>query len=206
MVIAAGSLEQPAVFRHNDLPGVMMGSAAQRLIRHYGIRPGRRAVVLTANSDGYGVALDLADAGVQLQAVVDLRSDTGTSETVSAINELGVPILTGCTVSEMMHSHGKHHITAALISRITGEGTCEKAARTVECDLLCMSVRLHADLAPAAPSQRQVRLQQIDGDVRGGLAAAARHCSRLGRRNLQSRRRDPGRPPRRLAGGAGCGP
>ena len=39
-----------------------------------------------------------------------------------------------------MHSHGKHHVTAALISRITGEGTCEKAARTIECDLLCMSV------------------------------------------------------------------
>ncbi|HVR65376.1 MAG TPA: 2Fe-2S iron-sulfur cluster-binding protein [Verrucomicrobiae bacterium] len=140
VVIATGSLEQPAVFRHNDLPGVMMGSAAQRLIRHYGIRPGRRAVVLTANSDGYGVALDLAEAGVQLQAIVDLRTDTGTSETVTAVNELGVPILTGCTVSEMMHSQGKHHITAALISRITGEGTCEKAARTIECDLLCMSV------------------------------------------------------------------
>src|SRR5262245_26896265 len=74
VVIAAGSIEQPAVFRHNDLPGVMMGSAAQRLIRQYGVRPGRRAVVLTANSDGYGVALDLVDAGVRLQAVVDLRS------------------------------------------------------------------------------------------------------------------------------------
>jgi len=52
VVIATGSLEQPAVFRNNDLPGIMLGSAAQRLIHLYGVRPGRRAVVLTANADG----------------------------------------------------------------------------------------------------------------------------------------------------------
>ena len=63
VVMATGSLEQPAVFRNNDLPGVMMGSAAQRLIRLYGVRPGRRAVVIAANDDAYGVALDLGDAG-----------------------------------------------------------------------------------------------------------------------------------------------
>src|SRR5882724_10649076 len=44
-VIATGALEQPAVFRNNDLPGVMLGTAAQRLIRQYGVRPGREAVV-----------------------------------------------------------------------------------------------------------------------------------------------------------------
>ena len=59
VVMATGALEQPVVFRNNDLPGVMHGSAAQRLIRLYGVRPGTRAVVLTANDDGYGVALDL---------------------------------------------------------------------------------------------------------------------------------------------------
>ena len=62
-VIATGALEQPAVFRNNDLPGVMLGSAAQRLIRHYGVRPGRAAVVVTANADGYAVAADLVEAG-----------------------------------------------------------------------------------------------------------------------------------------------
>ena len=33
VVLATGALEQPAVFRNNDLPGIMLGSAAQRLIR-----------------------------------------------------------------------------------------------------------------------------------------------------------------------------
>ena len=41
VVLATGAMEQPLVFRNNDLPRVMMGTAAQRLIRLYGIRPGR---------------------------------------------------------------------------------------------------------------------------------------------------------------------
>ena len=52
------------MFRNNDLPGVMFASAAQRLIRLYGVKPGNRAVVLTANDDGYGAALEMLDAGV----------------------------------------------------------------------------------------------------------------------------------------------
>jgi sarcosine oxidase subunit alpha len=36
----------------------------------YAVRPGRRAVVLAANDMGYGAALDLADAGVDVAAIV----------------------------------------------------------------------------------------------------------------------------------------
>ena len=75
LVVATGCLEQPLVFRNNDLPGVMLASAAQRLIKLYGVRPGRRAVVATASDDGYGAALDLLDAGVEVAALVDLRTD-----------------------------------------------------------------------------------------------------------------------------------
>ncbi|MDG1002588.1 MAG: 2Fe-2S iron-sulfur cluster-binding protein, partial [Pseudomonadales bacterium] len=32
-LVAVGALEQPAVFRNNDLPGVILGSAAQRMIQ-----------------------------------------------------------------------------------------------------------------------------------------------------------------------------
>ena len=32
VVYANGAIEQPAVFGHNDLPGVLLGSAAQRLV------------------------------------------------------------------------------------------------------------------------------------------------------------------------------
>ena len=74
VVLAVGCLEQPLVFRNNDLPGIVLGTAAQRLIRLYGVRPGTRAVVLTGDDAGYGVALDLADAGVDVTMVGDLRA------------------------------------------------------------------------------------------------------------------------------------
>ena len=54
VVVCAGGTSQPAVFRNNDLPGIVAASGAQRLIRHYGVRPGLRAVVLTASDEGYG--------------------------------------------------------------------------------------------------------------------------------------------------------
>ncbi|MCH8111471.1 MAG: (2Fe-2S)-binding protein, partial [Proteobacteria bacterium] len=79
VILAAGAIGQPAQFRNNDLPGIMLGSAAQRLIRLYGVRPGRTAVVVTANDDGYGAALDLLDAGVAVAALVDSRADPGTA-------------------------------------------------------------------------------------------------------------------------------
>jgi len=37
-----GAYEQPAVFRNNDLPGIMLASAAQRLIYRYAVKPMQR--------------------------------------------------------------------------------------------------------------------------------------------------------------------
>ena len=54
---------------------VSLGSAAQRLIRHYSVKPFDRAVVLAATPDAYHVALDLHEAGVDVAAIVDLRRD-----------------------------------------------------------------------------------------------------------------------------------
>ena len=73
VVYANGAIEQPAVFGHNDLPGVLLGSAAQRLVKLYAVKPCDRMVVLAANSDAYGVALDMLDAGVEVAAIADLR-------------------------------------------------------------------------------------------------------------------------------------
>jgi sarcosine oxidase, subunit alpha len=73
LVIAQGACEQPAVFRGNDLPGVMLASAAQRLLYRHAVLTARRVAVLTANSEGYAAALDTLAHGVELAAVLDLR-------------------------------------------------------------------------------------------------------------------------------------
>jgi len=72
-VVAAGLMERPYVFDGNDLPGVMLSTAARRLINLYAVRPGQRAVVLTANAAGDAAADDLRRIGVEVAAVVDPR-------------------------------------------------------------------------------------------------------------------------------------
>jgi sarcosine oxidase subunit alpha len=73
LVVAAGLIERPYVFAGNDLPGVMLSTAARRLVNLYAVRPGSRAVVLSANSSGDAAAADLARVGVDVAFVADAR-------------------------------------------------------------------------------------------------------------------------------------
>ncbi|NIR29826.1 MAG: FAD-dependent oxidoreductase [Gammaproteobacteria bacterium] len=138
VIVASGCIEQPAVFRNNDLPGVMQGSAAQRLIRLYGVRPGRRAVVLTANRDGYGVALDLLDAGVDVAAVIDLRETLAEEPVTADVFRNNIRVLVGHGVLEAIPSRGGH-LKGIRVARITGQGVLDVATEHIDCDLLCMS-------------------------------------------------------------------
>lgn len=77
LVVAAGLVERPYVFEGNDLPGVMLGTAARRLVNLYAVRPGSRAVVFTANDEGDAAAADLRRAGTEVVRVVDARRGEG---------------------------------------------------------------------------------------------------------------------------------
>jgi sarcosine oxidase, subunit alpha len=73
LVAAPGLIERPYVFEGNDLPGVMLSTAVRRLIAMYAVRPGERAVVLTANASGDAATADLERAGVHVVHVADAR-------------------------------------------------------------------------------------------------------------------------------------
>ena len=73
LVAAPGLIERPYVFAGNDLPGVMLSTAARRLIALHAVRPGDRAVVLTANASGDAAAADLTRAGVEVVHIADAR-------------------------------------------------------------------------------------------------------------------------------------
>lgn len=138
VVLCPGLLEQHALFHNNDLPGVMMGTAAQRLIKLYGVQPGRRAVVLAGNDDAYGVALDLYDAGVDIAAVVDLREEGTPDKRATAIADLGIEVMSGHAVYAATAK--KQHLASVEVRRILSQGECADAGLQIDCDLLCMSV------------------------------------------------------------------
>ena len=74
LVVAPGLIERPYVFAGNDLPGVMLSTAAMRLLELHAVRPGTRAVVLTANASGDEAVERLRSAGVEIALVIDART------------------------------------------------------------------------------------------------------------------------------------
>jgi len=144
-IVAGGAFEQPAVFRNNDLPGVMLASAAQRLVHRYAVKPMDRAVVLTANADGYRAALDLLAAGVSVGPIVDLRAEGESSGLSERVKQVGIQVLRGHCVLEARGRDGR--LCEVTICPWDGQGNASTAApQKVACDGLVMST----GWAPAA--------------------------------------------------------
>lgn len=138
-IVASGSFEQHVVFRNNDVPGVLMTSAAMRLMHWYAVKPGNTAVVLTVNDDGYCAALTLHEQGVRVAAVVDLRHTGALAEVDKPLVELGIRVISGATVYEAIANQEKHRLQAVDVRKIIDKGRVEPDGETIECDVLCMS-------------------------------------------------------------------
>jgi sarcosine oxidase subunit alpha len=74
IVIATGTLQQPLVFPGNDLVGVYLPQAVQRLVDDWSLKPGKRAVIISADDHGLAVAEQLRRAGTEVVESIDLRS------------------------------------------------------------------------------------------------------------------------------------
>jgi len=138
-IVASGAFEQHVVFRNNDVPGVVMSSAAMRLMSQYAIKPGNRAVVLTGNDDGYYSAIELAKNGVEVALIVDMRKDGADPELQKAVAGLGINIRLNSTVYEALPSSDKKHLSAVKVHQIISKGKVSDTGVTIPCDLLCMS-------------------------------------------------------------------
>ena len=133
VVLATGAAETPLLFEDNDRPGVMLASAAQRLINLYAIRPGATAVVATENGRGYTAVLDLMDAGVTIAAVIDGGPPNADNEAAQTVLDRGVRVLYGHRVVKAL---GRGRVKAAVVAPIAGGG---KSSSRIRCDLICMS-------------------------------------------------------------------
>ena len=136
IVIATGSQELPLTFDRNDVPGVMLGTALQRLIHLYGIKPGSSAVVATTNDQGYDVALDLLEAGVRIAVVADSRP--GFPHRLAAAASLqsrGILVLDSHVLAR---AEGVKRVVGAVVARQeNGSPTTEE--RQFDCDLIAVS-------------------------------------------------------------------
>jgi sarcosine oxidase subunit alpha len=74
IVVATGALEQPLLFPGNDLVGVYLPQAVRRLVDEWSLKPGERAVIISADERGLAVADQLERAGTDVVERIDLRS------------------------------------------------------------------------------------------------------------------------------------
>lgn len=147
VIVASGAFEQPPVFRYNDLPGVMLGSAAQRLIYRYGVKPCNNGIVFTANDYGYRVALDLLEAGTNVLSVVDLRTGNNGGLHAVELTKRGVKIYPGHCVYEALATSDKSRLRGAVICAY--DENQHVALTDTQFTLACDGIAMSAGWAPA---------------------------------------------------------
>ena len=140
VVLATGSIEQPAVFRNNDLPGVMLASGASCLLARYGVAPGRRLVMVAGNLEAYACCLDMHARGVEIAAIVELRSAPENDEAVKACAALGIAMLSAHAPYEAIRGPDGR-VAGLRVAPLDAEGRADASSpRRIDCDAVLMSV------------------------------------------------------------------
>ena len=170
VVIAAGSFERPLIFPNNDVPGVMLASAVSSYINRYAVLPGRRVVLFTNNDSGYRTALDLADAGAEIRAVVDLRPNPQGALPASA-RDKGIRVIGSHAVVDVK---GVKKVKGVVIMDLDQRGTGVRGdAKTIDCDLLAVSGGWNPTVHLHSQSGGKARFDEnLGGFVPGGIGAA----------------------------------
>lgn len=165
-IIATGAAEKMLVFKNNDLPGVFGAGAAQTLMNVYGIKPGKKVLMVGAGNVGLIVSYQLMQAGVEVVAVIEGAPHVGGYLVhASKIARNGVPIMTHHTVLEAV---GGDHVEAAIIAEVDAKwqpipGTEQR----MECDTICLS----AGLKPSTELLEQAKLDLVFSAELGGWVA-----------------------------------
>jgi heterotetrameric sarcosine oxidase alpha subunit len=186
VLIACGTSERLIAFPGNDVPGVMLASAALGYLRRYGVTVGRRPVFFVNNDEAYEAVFALAEAGVRAAAVIDPRPIALAAARAQAA---GMEVLASAAVTRVLGRHGVRGV------RVASAGAAD---RIIDADCLLMS----GGYTPATSLACQLggRLEWQDGiaaftaepplsagrsagAARGicGLAAAAENGARAGR-------------------------
>jgi len=134
IVLATGAQERPIAFPDNDRPGIMLSGAAAGYAARHGVRPGRRAVVFTNDDGAYTAAAILAEAGVEMAAIVDLRAEPGPA---SRRRGHGTAFYPGHAV---VATSGRHGLRRVWVQPVGDDGASLAGQRVaIACDLLAVS-------------------------------------------------------------------
>lgn len=141
ILIATGASEKVLAFPNNDLPGIYGAGAVQTLMNVYGIKPGKKVLMVGAGNIGLIVSYQLMQAGVEVAAIIDAAPKIGGYLVhASKIRRMGVPILTSYTVKEAI---GDQYLEKVIIWKLDQEWSAIKGTEMeFDVDIMCISVGL----------------------------------------------------------------
>ena len=137
VVVATGHHERPLAFLDNDRPGVMLASAALGFLQGYGVAVGRRPIIATSNDLAYRTALAMAEQGVQVEAVLDARTEA--SAVANLAQEKGLKVELGARIAKAHGAKGvkgASYIKNGVVTRIETDAICVSGGFTPVIHLL----------------------------------------------------------------------
>ena len=143
IVVTTGAFENYLSFQGNSLPGVYGAGGIQTLMNVYGIKPGNKALVVGAGNIGLIVGYQLMQAGVEVEALIDMLPEIGGYLVHSSkLKRLGINIHTSHTIKK---AWGNESVEGATIVEVDKNmKPVEGTEKDLEVDLILISVGLSA--------------------------------------------------------------
>jgi len=132
IVTATGAIERPLSFAANDLPGVLLASAVRDYVVNFGVSLGDRTVVVTNNDDAYRTAIILKQAGLDIPAIIDARTEVE-GDLIDQARALGIRVELGKGIAK---AKGGKRVTGVAVCAQAGEGA---VLEEIACDCVAMS-------------------------------------------------------------------
>ena len=183
-VLATGMIERPIVFGNNDLPGVMLASAARTYANRFAVSVGRKVAVFTNNNSAYNSAMVLADGGSDV-TVIDSRSEID-SGMIEAARAAGVTLHRGHAVAR---ANGGQCVRSVDVTEFPhGQSRPPKTRFRLRCDTLLVSggwtptLHLLSQRGPK-PVYDDKRAMFVAGEVPEGFLLAGAAACDLGLRD-----------------------
>jgi len=165
-ILACGAMENMLLFPGNDLPGVYGAGAVQTLMNVYGVKPGKRVLMVGAGNVGLIVSYQLLQAGIAVDRVVEAAPVIGGYNVHAAkLRRCGVPIQTSHSIKEVC---GEKKVEGAVVVQLDDHWKPIKDSEEyIKCDTICLAV----GLTPSTRLLSQIGVQHEFIPEAGGYVA-----------------------------------
>ena len=141
-LLSTGAIEKSLVFENNDLPGVYGAGGIQTLLNVYGVKPGKRGIIIGTGNVALMVTYHLIQAGIDVAGVYapSFRRVKGYLVHAAKIRRHGVPIVTRHTIKKAL---GAKQVEGAVMTGLDeGYNPVKGSEFKVDCDFICVGVGL----------------------------------------------------------------